>query len=154
MPPLPPAPPHDAEMRETIDLLAQVVAAMSGRLEQQDEKLEQMLQLMTETHKAAVSAKAQTDPKLYGQFVGNEVNLALDPVLDHFADATVSLRKNLDETATRLQQLETAEQNALERLRDELAGAENWQRERLWVRAAAVVAGVVLGGVLSLLAGA
>jgi len=151
-PPLPPAPLHDVEMRETIDLLAQVMAAMSQRLGQQDEKLEHLLRLMAETQKVALSAKAQTDPKLYGQFIGNEVNLALDPVLDHFADATISLRKNLDETATRLQQLETAEQNALERLRDELAKAESWRRQRRWVWIAALAAGAVLGGTVGLLA--
>jgi|GEM_PF-3339057 len=155
MPPsLPPAPQPDAEMRETVGLLAEVVAEMSQRLGQQDEKLEHLLRLMTETHKASLSAKAQTDPELYGRFIGNEVNLALDPVLDHFADATVSLRKNLDETATRLQQLETAEQNALDRLRDELAKAESWRRQRRWVWAGALAAGAVLGGAVSLLAGA
>lgn len=153
-PPLPPAPQHDAEMRETIDLLAQVVAAMSQRLGQQDEKLEHLRKITADTHKAALSTRDQTDPKLYGRFIGNEVNLALDPVLDHFADATVSLRKNLDETATRLQQLEAAEQNALERLRDELSRAENWRQQRRWAWAAALAAGVVLGGTVRLLAGA
>jgi len=152
--PLPPAPQPDAEMRETVDLLAQVVAAMSQRLGQQDEKLEHLLRLMAETHKASLSTKTQTDPKLFGRFIGNEVNLALDPVLDHFADATVSLRKNLDETATRLQQLEAAEQNAMERLRDELSRAESWRQQRRWVWAGALAAGAVLGGAVSLLAGA
>jgi len=153
-PPLPPAPQHNSEMRETVDLLAQVVAAMSQRLGQQDEKLEHLLRLMAETHKATLSAKAETDPKLYGRFTGNEVSLALDPVLDHFADVTMSLRKNFDETATRLQQLEAADQNALERLRDELSRAENWRRQRRWVWLAALAVGVVLGGAGMLLTGA
>lgn len=153
-PPLPPAPQPDADMRETIDLLAEVVAAMSQRLGQQGEKLDHLLRLTAETREAVLSAKAQTDPKLYGRFIGNEVNLALDPVLDHFADATVSLRKNLDETATRLQQLETAEQNALEQLRDEFTQAESWRRQRRWVWTGALAAGAVLGGVVQLLAGA
>ncbi|MTH80148.1 hypothetical protein [Paracoccus aestuariivivens] len=141
-------------MRETIDLLAEVVAAMSQRLGQQDEKLEHLRQIMAETRKATLSTRDQTDPKLFGRFIGNEVNLALDPVLDHFADATVSLRKNLDETTTRLQQLETAEQNALERLRNELAKAESWRRQRRWVWTAALVAGAVLGSGVGLLTGA
>lgn len=151
---LAPCPQSDAEMRETVDLLAQVVAVMSQRLGQQDEKLEHLRQIMAETHKAVLSAKDQTDPKLYGRFIGNEVNLALGPVLDHFADATVSLRKNLDESATRLQQLEAAEQNALDRLRDELSRAESWRRQRCWVWAAALATGAVLGGAVQLLAGA
>ncbi|MGA0617587.1 hypothetical protein [Paracoccus sp. KR1-242] len=135
-------------MRETVDLLAQVVAAMSQRLGQQDEKLVHLRQIMAETLKATLSTRDQTDPKLCGRFIGNEVNLALDPVLDHFADAIASLRKNLDETATRLQL------SALERLRDELSRADSWRRQRGWVWAGAMAAGAVLGGAVRLLGGA
>lgn len=57
------------------------------------------------------------------------------------------------ETATRLQQLKAAEQNALGRLLDEFTQAENWRPQRRWIWIATLTVGVVLGCAVSLLNG-
>ena len=64
MPPSPKPPAlSNAELRETIDLLSTVVASMSGRIDAQTKTLGGFVQAAELTQKAALTAKAQTDPR-------------------------------------------------------------------------------------------
>ena len=149
----PPAPPalSDVALRETLDLLGQVVASMSARLDSQGEQIEALAKALEKTRSAAKRTEQQTDPAAYARFIGAEVEKALDGVLDEFAGAVRAVRRDHETTAARLKELEQAEEAALERLRLELDQAANWHRRVPWVWAGAVFTALVLAVFLSTL---
>ncbi|PAU96007.1 hypothetical protein [Paracoccus salipaludis] len=150
MPDTPPAL-SDVALRETLDLLGQVVASMSARLDSQGEQIEALTRAVDKTRTAAKRTEQQTDPAGYARFIGAEVEKALDKVLDEFAGAVLTIRTNHETTAARLKELEQAEEAALERLRQELDEAGRWRRRVLWVWAGAISTGLVLAVFLSTL---
>ncbi|WP_135058890.1 hypothetical protein [Paracoccus salipaludis] len=115
-------------LRETLDLLGQVVASMSARLDSQGEQIEAMAKAVEKTRSAAKRTEQQTDPTAYARFIGAEVETTLDGVLDQFAGAIRAIRSDHETTAARLEELEQAEEAALERLRQELDAARRWRR--------------------------
>lgn len=145
-----PAPPalSDVALRETLDLLGQVVASMSARIDKQGEHIEAIAKAVEKTRTAAKRTEQQTDPAAYARFIGTEVENALDKVLDEFAGAVLTIRKDHETTAARLKELEQAEEAALERLRRELDAASRWRRQVPWVWAGAVSTALVLTAVL------
>lgn len=154
MPDRPPsAPPalSDVALRESLDLLGQVVASMSARLDQQGEQIEAMARAVEKTRSAAKRTEQQTDPATYARFIGTEVENALDKVLDEFAGAVLTIRKDHETTAARLKELEQAEEAALERLRQDLGAAARWRRSVPWVWAGAVAMGLALAVMLNAL---
>ena len=136
----PPAAPalSDIALRETLDLLGQVVASMSARLDSQGEQIEAIAKAVEKTRSAAKRTEQQTDPAAYARFIGTEVETALDGVLDQFAAAIRAIRQDHETTAARLKELEQAEEAALERLRRELDAAARWRRRVPWVWVGAV----------------
>lgn len=146
----PPAPPalSDLALRETLDLLGQVVASMSARLDKQGEQIEAMAKAVEKTRTAAKRTEQQTDPAAYARFIGAEVENALDKVLDEFAGAVLTIRKDHETTAARLKELEQAEEAALARLRQDLDTAARWRRRVPWVWAGALSVALVLAVVL------
>ena len=146
----PPAPPalSDVALRETLDLLGQVVASMSARLDKQGEQIEAIARAVEKTRSAAKRTEQQTDPAAYARFIGAEVENALDKVLDEFAGAVLTIRKDHETTAARLKELEQAEEAALARLRQDLDTAARWRRRVPWVWAGALSVALVLAVVL------
>ena len=151
MPDTPPPALSDITLRETLDLLGQVVASMSARIDKQGEQIEAMARAVEKTRSAAKRTEQQTDPAAYGRFIGAEVETALDGVLDEFAGAIRAIRKDHETTAARLKELEQAEEAALERLRQKLDEAARWRRQVPWVWAGAISTGLVLAVFLSTL---
>ena len=152
MPDRPPPPAlSDVALRETLDLLGQVVASMSARLDKQGEQIEAMAKAVEKTHTAAKRTEQQTDPAAYARFIGTEVETALDKVLDEFAGAVLTIRKDHETTAARLKELEQAEEAALARLRQDLDAARRWHRQVPWVWAGAISAALVLVVILNAL---
>ena len=146
----PPAPPalSDVALRETLDLLGQVVASMSARLDKQGEQIEAIARAVEKTRSAAKRTEQQTDPAAYARFIGTEVENALDKVLDEFAGAVLTIRKDHETTAARLKELEQAEEAALSRLRQEIDAAARWRRRVPWVWAGAASAALGLAVLL------
>ena len=149
----PPAPPalSDVALRETLDLLGQVVASMSARIDRQGEQIDAMAKAVEKTRSAAKRTEQQTDPAAYARFIGTEVENALDGVLDEFAGAVRAIRKDHETTAARLKELEQAEEAALARLRQDLDAAARWRRQVPWVWAGAVCTALGLAVVLNAL---
>ena len=148
MPDTPPPALSDIALRETLDLLGQVVASMSARIDSQGEQIEAIAKAVEKTRTAAEHTEQQTDPAGYARFIGTEVEKALDGVLDEFAGAIRAIRKDHETTAARLKELEQAEEAALERLRREMDAAARWRREVPWIWAGAVSTALVLVVVL------
>ena len=146
----PPAPPalSDVALRETLDLLGQVVASMSARLDKQGEQIEALARAVEKTRSAAKRTEQQTDPAAYARFIGAEVETALDGVLDQFAGAIRAIRKDHETTAARLKELEQAEEAALARLRKDLDAAARWRRKVPWIWVGAISSAFVLAVVL------
>lgn len=151
MPDTPPPALSDVALRETLDLLGQVVASMSARIDRQGEQIEAMAKAVEKTRSAAKRTEQQTDPAAYARFIGTEVENALDGVLDQFAAAIRAIRSDHETTAARLKELEQAEEAALVRLRQDLDAAARWRRQVPWVWAGAVSTALVLAVVLSAL---
>ena len=141
----------DAASRETLDLLGQVVASMSTRLDRHGEQIEEMAKAMQATWTAAQHTEQLVDPAAYGRFIGEHVEKALDHVLDDFARVVIEIRKDHDRTTARLQELEQAEREALDRLRLELAESGRWRRKVPLVWGGAAVLGLLLGAGLTAL---
>ena len=138
----------DVALRETLDLLGQVVASMSARLDKQGEQIEALAKAVEKTRSAAKRTEQQTDPAAYGRFIGAEVETALDGVLDQFAAAIRAIRQDHETTAARLKELEQAEEAALARLRQDLDAAARWRRQVPWIWVWAVSTAIVLTAVL------
>ena len=152
MPDRPPPPAlSDIALRETLDLLGQVVASMSARIDKQGEQIEALVRAVEKTRSTAKRMEQQTDPAAYARFIGAEVEKALDGVLDQFAAAIRAIRQDHETTAARLKELEQAEEAALERLRRNLDAAARWRRQVPWIWAGAVSMGLVLAVALNAL---
>ncbi|MFC0342563.1 hypothetical protein [Paracoccus niistensis] len=146
-PPLAPPALSDIALRETLNLLGQVVASMSARIDQQGEQIEALARAVEKTRTAAKRTEQQTDPAAYARFIGTEVENALDGVLDQFAAAIRAIRSDHETTTARLKELEQAEEAAFERLRRDLDAAARWRRQVPWIWAGAVSTAIVLTAV-------
>lgn len=151
MPDTPPPALSDVALRETLDLLGQVVASMSARLDRQGEQIQALAKAVEKTHSAAKRTEQQTDPAAYARFIGTEIETALDGVLDQFAAAIQAIRSDHETTAARLKELEQAEEAALERLRRDLDQAARWRRQVPWLWAGAISTALMLVLVLNAL---
>lgn len=82
-----PAPPDD-ELRETLDLLSTVMASVSDRVDANTQVLDRLNKTATEARQAAFAAKAQTDPKAYGDLLGETIDGKLKESLQRLAHST------------------------------------------------------------------
>ena len=141
----------DADLRETLDLLGQVVASMSARIDRHGEMLEAQgklvvgaMEALAETREAAQLAAVQTDAKTYAGKMVDAMDENLDPMFRKLRNAIDGLHRQHNDTAHRLQQLERAERADLERLRRELRDAAAWRQKVPYIWAGAVALALVL----------
>ena len=144
----------DAALRETLDLLGQVVASMSARIDRQGEKIdeqERLIVMMTEaladTRDAAHRAAKQTDAKTYAGQMVDALDANLDPLFQKLENAIEGINRQHRETTDRLKQLEQAESVGIDKLRQELAEASAWRRKVpvIWAGAAGLAVVLTLG---------
>lgn len=144
----------DAALREALDLLGQVVASMSARIDTQGEKIdeqERLIVMMTEaladTRDAARRAAKQTDAKAYAGQMVEALDANLDPLFRKLQNAIEGINRQHRETTDRLRQLEEAENAGLDRLRQELTDASVWRRKvpLIWASAAGLVIVLTIG---------
>jgi signal transduction histidine kinase len=118
----------DAVLRETLDLLGQVVASMSARLDQHGQALAEVQEAAVQSRDAAQGAKAYTDPQRYGRHIGQEIDKALGTILNRLEALQSGFAADRQETRRRLEELARQEEHALQRLRDNLADAGRWKK--------------------------
>lgn len=115
-----PAPPDD-ELRETLDLLSTVMASVSDRVDANTQVLDRLNKTATEARQAAFAAKAQTDPKAYGELVGGTIDGKINDNLVRMGQMCV----DLFEASNRAQEvLKKAEEDRSAALR------QIWEREQ------------------------
>lgn len=144
----------DAALRETLDLLGQVVASMSARIDRQGEKIDEqerrivmMTEALADTRDAAHRAAKQTDAKTYAGQMVEALDANLDPLFRKLQSAIEGITRQHRETTDRLRQLEQAESAGIDKLRQELAEASAWRRKVpvIWAGAAGLVVVLTLG---------
>ena len=114
----------DAELHETLDLLATVVASVSDRVDAQTEALDRLTKTTAETRQAAFAAKTQTDPKYVADHLGGAVD-------EKLADALILLElhagfgEDRDEAQKQLDELTSLKADLLDSIRAEKA--QRWR---------------------------
>ena len=127
----------DHALRETLDLLGEVVASMAQKLDSQDETRSEVTRLvlgsLDRLMDDVAATKAQTDPAGYARHIGAQVEDALDPVVNRLAALQDGFATDRRETQRRLDALVEHEEQVLVRLRKELARAEHRNRRRPFI---------------------
>ncbi|MCR9140062.1 MAG: hypothetical protein NXI27_29000, partial [Alphaproteobacteria bacterium] len=64
----------DDDLRETLDLMATAVASMSDRIDDLTAMADKQIKVATESRIAAFAARDQTNPKKYGDLLGQTLD--------------------------------------------------------------------------------
>jgi hypothetical protein len=132
-PPTSPAPQSDAQLRETLDLLAELVASVSDRVDDQTKALDRMSKTAAEARQAAFAAKAQTDPKAYGDLVGQAVAGRIAEPLDDIERLSNALRQTALQVDRTLQKASAGQDQRLYAIHEREQKVDRfWDRTR-WV---------------------
>ena len=138
----PPAVPGSDELRETVDLLAQVLASISDRLDDQNKKINSLTALLEASPKPA---QAPTADAMNDSLIGKTIVYSLGPIVEKLEDLGASLRNDLFETGQRFNTLLSLEKGVLEQLRKERDAAEIARLKRKGMLAIIAICGVILG---------
>ena len=101
--PVSPALPDD-ELRETLDLLSTVLASVSDRVDAQGVLLDRVNKTAAEARQAAFAARAQTDPRAYGDLVGQAIAGRAAGHLDDIEHLSVTLHQTALEVGRTLKE--------------------------------------------------
>ena len=101
--PVSPALPDD-ELRETLDLLSTVLASVSDRVDAQGVLLDRVNKTAAEARQAAFAARAQTDPRAYGDLVGQAIAGRAASHLDDIEHLSVTLHQTALEVGRTLKE--------------------------------------------------
>ncbi|WP_146227967.1 hypothetical protein [Rhodobacter viridis] len=123
----------DAVLRETLDLLGEVVANMSARLDAHGQILEEVRQASKASCAAALEAKTHTDPHRYAQHIGQEVYDALGDTIGQFRALQAGFATDREAASINLDELVTQEEHVLQRLRDDLRTVRRLKRALILV---------------------
>ena len=134
----------DDELRETLDLMATAVASMSDRIDALTAVADKQIKVSTEARIAAFAAKDQTDPKRYGEMIGQTVHARLADGLKRLDAASTDVLRGVQHAQASYQETTTAHSDTL-RLMNEHRQERQKDRKLLpWVALGAVVLTLVL----------
>ena len=129
----------DADLRETLDLMATAVASMSDRIDALTTATDKQMKLSTEARIAAFAAKDQTDPKRYAEVIGQTVEEHIADSLRTLNQACNDVLSGIQRSNASFQETTTAHSDTL-RLMNEHRQARERDRKLLpWVSLGAVV---------------
>lgn len=118
----------DADLAETLDLLATVVASVSDRVDAQTAALDRLTKTTAEARQAAFAAQAQTDPKLFVKPVAQAVREQLEIPLNRLNHLHAGFSDNSRQSLHRLEELVAAKADLLQALQAETAKARRWNK--------------------------
>ena len=134
----------DDELRETLELLSTVMASVSDRVDAQTGVLDRVNKTATEARQAAFAARSQTDPKCYGELVGETIDGKINDNLVRMARMITDLRHATNATGETLQKVEEDKFALFRQVRDREEKADRLKRRLPWFAAGAVVLALVL----------
>ena len=129
----------DADLAETLDLLATVVASVSDRVDAQTAALDRLTKTTAEARQAAFAAQAQTDPKLFSKPIGLAVREQLEFPLDRLDRLQAGFSDNSRQSLRRLEELASAKADLLHALQTETAKAQRWNKRAPFMAIGALV---------------
>lgn len=129
----------DAELRETLDLMATAVASMSDRIDALTAAADRQIKVSTEARIAAFDARDQTDPKRYGEALAKTLNAGLGQVATDMAEIVRRLALQTDRTMTTLARSEDDTSRAVRELSERERKAERLKRRLPWFGLGALV---------------
>ncbi|WP_299592906.1 hypothetical protein [uncultured Tateyamaria sp.] len=111
----------DKELSETLDLMATAVASMSDRIDALTRAADKQIKVSTDARIAAFAARDQTDPKAFGQLVGEVIDGEIDENLARMARMATDLLKVSKHT-----------QDVLKKAEEDRSAAQRaiWEREQ------------------------
>lgn len=118
--PVSPAP-RDDELPETLERLIQLTLTLSDQMEEQTKAINKGTTLANEARHAADTARKQTDPKAFGQLVGEVIDGEIDENLARMARMATDLLKVSNHT-----------QDVLKKAEEDRSAAQRaiWEREQ------------------------
>ena len=131
--------PSDQELRDILDMLGTVVASVSDRVDAQTEVLARVNKTATEARQAAFAARAQTDPKKYGELVGEAIDGRISENLTHMSKQIVDMRYAADAVTEALKKVEADKWEVLRHVREREENADRLKRRVSWFVLGAVV---------------
>ena len=134
----------DAELRETLDLMATAVASMSNRIDELQTVAKKQIAVSTEARIAAFAARDQTNPKKYGELIGQTVDGGIADSLKRLNKTAGVLLDSAERSSASFQETTMQHSNTL-RLIQELREKQQSDRRWLpWVGLGGVVLALVL----------
>ncbi|WP_282063918.1 hypothetical protein [Roseobacter litoralis] len=129
----------DDELRETLDLMATAIASMSNRIDDLTTVADKQIKVSTEARIAAFAARDQTDPKAFGQLVGEVIDGEIDENLGRMARMATDLLKVSNRTQEVLKKAEEDKSAALRDLWDREQKVDRFKARLPWFGLGAVV---------------
>ena len=129
----------DAELRETLDLMATAVASMSDRIDALTVAADRQIKVSTEARIAAFAAKDQTDPKRHGEALAKTLNAGLGQVATDMAEIVRRLALQTDRTLGALAKSEDDRSSAVREVLERERKAERLNRRLPWFGLGALV---------------
>ena len=113
--------PRDDELPETLERLIQLTLTLSDQMEEQTKAINKGTTLANEARHAADAARKQTDPKAFGQLVGEVIDGEIDENLARMARMATDLLKVSNHT-----------QDVLKKAEEDRSTAQRaiWEREQ------------------------
>ena len=100
-----PDPRGEDELRETLDLLATVMASLSDRVDAQGDALDKLARVSAETRQAAFQARAQSDMGPVAEALSKTIAGALQPLQAEMRHVGQSARQERETTVRRIEAL-------------------------------------------------
>lgn len=134
----------DAELRETLDLMATAVASMSDRIDALTRVSNKQIKVSTEARIAAFAAKDQTDPKRYGELIGQTVHARLSESLKRLDAASADVLKGVQHAQASHQETTTAHSDTLRLMNEHRQDLQKDRKLLPWVSLSVVGLALVL----------
>lgn len=134
----------DDELRETLDLMATAVVSMSDRIDALTNATDKQMKLSTEARIAAFAAKDQTDPKRYGEVIGQTLEEHIADSLRTLNQASNDVLSGIQRSNASFQETTTAHSDTLRLMNEHRQERERDRKMLPWVGLGAVVLALVL----------
>ncbi|MEP1326998.1 MAG: hypothetical protein ABJO97_06850 [Roseibium sp.] len=138
----------DDDLRETLDLMATAVASMSDRIDDLTAVADKQIKVSTEARIAAFAARDQTDPKAFGQLVGEVIDGEIDENLRRMARMATDLLKVSNKTQEVLKKAEEDKSTALRDLWEREEKVDRFKARLPWFGLGAVVLALAMAMLL------
>ncbi|SFU18926.1 hypothetical protein [Sedimentitalea nanhaiensis] len=136
--------PRDDELRETLDLMATAVASMSNRIDGLTTVAKKQIEVSTEARIAAFAARDQTNPKKYGELIGQTVDGRIADSLNRLNKAAGTLLSGVERSNASFQETTTAHSDTLRLIADLREKQRQDRRWLPWVGLGGIVLALVL----------